>query len=97
MRPFYKYRESFKCNKIHTENLQILVKSSSSRTFTKKTANKTVCQCSDESLRVFHTFFQNIFTRTIKEQMSNVNLVISFSTFTPEQNKQLNIIFASAE
>ena len=60
MRPFYKYKESFKYNKIYTENLQIQVLSSSSRTFTKYAANKTACQCGDESLRVFHALFKRL-------------------------------------
>ena len=78
--------QSFKYNKIYTENLQIQVISSSSRTFTKYTANKTACQCGDESLRAL---FKRLLTRTIQEQMSNVNLVIRESgSFDPSESRK---------
>ena len=59
----YKYKKCFKCNKIYTGNLQVQVKGISSRTFTKYTANKTTCQCDDESLQ----FFQALFKRPLHE------------------------------
>ena len=45
-----------------TKYLQIQVISSSSRTFTKYTANKTACQCGDESLWVSMLFSKDFYT-----------------------------------